>query len=297
MNDINHNNAELENAELENNFTANRSAIDIFREEVRRITANKRSREEIAELLNAMKNEKNFEAREYARNAVIESFIPLVMAMANRYHSPYYDDLVAEGNLALVRCIDGYDIEKGEFANYICSYLMTAMHRFLTSNRSVRISYSGEYLRRKMVKFLVAFKGEFGRMPSDEETMDCLNLSERQLKNAKARMGITAESLNAVIDNGEDSTEFGNFIPDENAPSITEVLAEKEKNELLLKTLKVLSNAQQDILKSLYGIGKKESETMEDIGKRYGKSKMWVCQNKQKAFGKLLAMQILQNER
>jgi RNA polymerase sigma factor (sigma-70 family) len=66
------------------------------------------------------------------RDHIVECNLPLVLAMAKRtYAAGEYGDLVAEGNIALVRCVDRFDCELGfKFSTYTCRALSAAFNRY-----------------------------------------------------------------------------------------------------------------------------------------------------------------------
>ncbi len=66
------------------------------------------------------------------REHIVECNLPLVLAMAKRtYAAGEYGDLVAEGNVALVRCVDRFDCELGwKFSTYACRALTAAFNRY-----------------------------------------------------------------------------------------------------------------------------------------------------------------------
>ncbi len=66
------------------------------------------------------------------RDHLVERNLALVLAMAKRsWATGEYADLVAEGNVALVRAVDRFNCELGyKFSTYACRALTTAFNRF-----------------------------------------------------------------------------------------------------------------------------------------------------------------------
>ncbi len=66
------------------------------------------------------------------RDHIVERNLALVLAMAKRsWATGEYADLVAEGNVALLRSVDRFNCELGfKFSTYACRALTTAFHRF-----------------------------------------------------------------------------------------------------------------------------------------------------------------------
>jgi RNA polymerase primary sigma factor len=66
------------------------------------------------------------------RDHIVERNLALVLAMAKRsWATGEYADLVAEGNVALIRSVDRFNCELGfKFSTYACRALTTAFNRF-----------------------------------------------------------------------------------------------------------------------------------------------------------------------
>jgi RNA polymerase primary sigma factor len=66
------------------------------------------------------------------RDHIVECNLALVLAMAKRsWATGEYADLVAEGNVALLRSVDRFNCELGfKFSTYACRALTTAFNRF-----------------------------------------------------------------------------------------------------------------------------------------------------------------------
>ena len=66
------------------------------------------------------------------RDHIVECNLPLVLAMAKRsYAAGEYGDLVSEGNVAIVRCVDRFNCELGfKFSTYACRALSAAFSRY-----------------------------------------------------------------------------------------------------------------------------------------------------------------------
>ena len=66
------------------------------------------------------------------RDHIVERNLALVLAMAKRsWATGEYADLVAEGNIALLRAVDRFNCELGyKFSTYACRALTTAFNRF-----------------------------------------------------------------------------------------------------------------------------------------------------------------------
>ncbi|HAI10929.1 MAG TPA: hypothetical protein DCM28_04450, partial [Phycisphaerales bacterium] len=73
-----------------------------------------------------------FERSEYYRHKIAKTNLALVLAMAKRARSIDMDfsDLVSEGNMALLRAVDKFDVGRGfKFSTYACRAILKAFSR------------------------------------------------------------------------------------------------------------------------------------------------------------------------
>lgn len=72
-------------------------------------------------------------AEEY-RESIVSSNMPLVLAMYQRIGSqnvPHHE-MISEGYLALLRCVDRFDVSKGfKLSTYACRAILKSFHRFV----------------------------------------------------------------------------------------------------------------------------------------------------------------------
>lgn len=89
-----------------------------------------------------------------ARTSLVQANMALVLAMAKRQRAQGADveDLIAEGNMALLRCVDKFDVAYGfKFSTYACRAILKSFYRLSTKTVLYRqrfpVSYVPEYDR------------------------------------------------------------------------------------------------------------------------------------------------------
>jgi len=85
---------------------------------------------------------------EEARDTVTGANLALVVAMAKRTRIPNVDfsDLVSEGNMALLRAIDKFDVRRGfKFSTYACRAILKSFHRLATKTGRYRQHFSTSF--------------------------------------------------------------------------------------------------------------------------------------------------------
>lgn len=108
-----------------------------------------------------------------ARNRVVESHLRLVAKYAKRYatRGAAFDDLMAEGAIALMRAVDNFDLTRGvAFTSYAAAVVEHAMRGAFTRGRAI-IRVPGSERRRVSARHRVEneFFLEHGRRPHPGE--------------------------------------------------------------------------------------------------------------------------------
>ncbi|MHC4563238.1 MAG: sigma-70 family RNA polymerase sigma factor [Planctomycetota bacterium] len=83
-----------------------------------------------------------------ARSDVVNANMALVLAMAKRTRIPNVDfaDLVSEGNMALLRSVEKFDVSRGfKFSTYACRSILKSFNRLATKTGRYRSHFPTEY--------------------------------------------------------------------------------------------------------------------------------------------------------
>lgn len=82
------------------------------------------------------------------RDAIAQANTSLVLAMARRARNATVElaDLVSEGNLALVRCVDKFDFSRGfKFSTYACRAILASFSRASAKQSRYRMQFPAPY--------------------------------------------------------------------------------------------------------------------------------------------------------
>ena len=82
------------------------------------------------------------------RNHLVESNMPLVLSMAKKVHirGVAFGDKVSEGNMALLRAVDGFDCSRGfKFSTYACRAIMKSFARLASKTSRRRQRFPTEF--------------------------------------------------------------------------------------------------------------------------------------------------------
>jgi len=82
------------------------------------------------------------------RAALVRANMALVLAMAKRTRIPNveFGELISEGNMALLRCVEKFDVSRGfKFSTYCCRAILKSFNRLATKTGRYRQRFPAEY--------------------------------------------------------------------------------------------------------------------------------------------------------
>ena len=233
-----------------------------------------------------------------ARNTIVENYLKLVISIAKRYVDKglSLEDLIQEGNIGLIKAIKKYDDKKGsKFSTYAVWWIRQTVTRSLADKgKTIRIPvhlYEKLALFRKTQAIL---EKELGRMPTDLEVANKMNISEDTL-NLINKINPSIASLNDKLFEEQD-LELADIIANDEDPVDNQVIDVNLKNDVktLLDSLN-FSEREMEIIRLRYGFGDKEPMTLEEVGKIYGITRERVRQLENRVLEKIRGSQQIYN--
>src|SRR6201993_4960695 len=161
-----------------------------------------------------------------ARALMIRSNLRLVVKIAHDYANlglPLLD-LISEGNIGLMKAVERFDPAKGgKLSTYAAWWIKQSIKRALANqSKTIRLPVHRVDKIAKVKRLAMAMSEELGREPTDDELAEEVGISLRSVSQLKT-VSIRPASLDAPI-NGDDSTEFGELVGDEDARTPFEFL-------------------------------------------------------------------------
>jgi RNA polymerase primary sigma factor len=242
-------------------------------------------REEVAALLSRVT--KADEAVRLAKRQMAEANLRLVISIAKRYrHSglPLLD-LVQEGNLGLLKAIDRFQYRRGfKFSTYATWWIRQAITRAIADRgRTIRIPVHVVERLNKVSRVRRTMTAQLGRDPSAEE------LARRtRIPAKKIRLVLDAARQPASLESpiGE-GVVLGDVLADPAVASPVDDLLAEDLTVHVGQALTRLNPREREIVSLRFGIGGRETLTLEEIGQRLGLTRERIRQIEAQALRKL----------
>ena len=225
-----------------------------------------------------------------ALDRLTKANLRFVVSVAKQYQNQGLSlpDLINEGNLGLIKSAQRFDETRGfKFISYAVWWIRQSILQALAEqSRIVRLPLNKVGLSNRINKAFSALEQEFEREPTPEELAEVLDMETEEVA-ATLGVGGRHVSMDQPISKGEDGT-LVDVMENPNAVATDQALEHTEslKTEIT-RSLKTLTDRQQDVICFFFGIGVDHPMSLEDIGEKFNLTRERVRQIKDKAITKL----------
>ncbi|QDU91478.1 RNA polymerase sigma factor SigA [Pirellulimonas nuda] len=225
----------------------------------------------------------------HARDRMVRANLRLVVNIARGYAGKGLglQDLIEEGNLGLLRAVEGFDPAMGtRFSTYASYWIKQSIKRALiNTGKTIRIPAYMVELLSKWRRATARLTEELDRSPTPEEIARVLGLPKKKLPIIKKAIKIY--NATPQTDQADSGWTLGDMVMDEGQLSPDEAMLESDSMTHALAMLDDMDEREATILRLRFGLTGGEPKTLKEIGLELGLTRERVRQIETEALGKM----------
>ena len=202
-----------------------------------------------------------------ALDTLVKANLRFVVSVAKQYQNQglSLQDLINEGNLGLIKAAQRFDETRGfKFISYAVWWIrQSILQAVAEQSRIIRLPLNQVSAISRVKKTAAMLEQQNQRKPTVSELASELDLAESKVR-ALMGMNMRQISTDAPLDD-EDDGSFLDVYVNEDAPSTDETVENSYDNDLVNRTLGMLSDKERQVINMYYGIGTPREYSLDEI--------------------------------
>ncbi len=224
-----------------------------------------------------------------ARDQMVRANLRLVVNIARGYTGKGLNlqDLIEEGNLGLLRAVEGFDPNMNtRFSTYASYWIKQSIKRALVNTaKTIRIPAYMVELLAKWRRATNKLQDELDRVPTHEEVARYLNLPKKKLNIIKK--AIRVYNAAPQTDQPETGWSIDEMVMDGRSKAPDDELVDNDDLRQVMHLLDKMDKREATVLRMRFGLDDEEPKTLKEIGETLGLTRERVRQIESEALAKL----------